>query len=109
MLENIIAAIIGVVVIVLGAFTMAGRTNLLHSYHIKRVAEKDLPTVGKFAGLGTVICGVGVLLKSVFSIVFLLTEAAVFETLGTIFLIAGLAIGIALALATIIKYNKGLF
>ena len=109
MAENIIALIVGVIVIVLGALTMSGKTNLLHSYHIKRVSENDLPKVGKFAGLGTLICGVGVVLKSVFSILFTIAKNPVFETLGTVFLIAGLVIGLGLALITIIKYNKGLF
>lgn len=79
-----------------------GNINWLHSYHRKRIEEKDYSVVGKWCGIGLYLIGIGIL---VMGILLYLGK----EKLSSYVLIPFLAIGIGINLYVIIKYNKGLF
>ena len=101
--------IVGVICVVLGISNRKGNISTLHSYHRNRVAEEDRIPFGKKVGLGTIIIGCAVMVFSVLTGLVSLTGNEVFAVIGTVVLIAGLAVGLAIAFAAMIKYNKGIF
>ena len=60
-------------------------------------------------GLGTILIGVAIVLYSILSAVAVYTDAAVYGTVGTAVMVAGLVIGLAITLHAMFKYNKGIF
>jgi hypothetical protein len=72
------------------------------------VAAEDQIPFGKKVGLGTIIIGCAIMAFSVLTGAATLTENEVFTVIGTVVLIAGLAVGLAIAFAAMIKYNKGI-
>ena len=109
MTEYIFSSLVGVLCIVLGISNMKGNISSLHFYHRHRVKEEDKRPFGEMVGLGTVIIGCGVIVNSAMSIISLYTENPLFLTVGTVILIAGLAVGIGISFYAMIKYNKGIF
>ena len=105
----IVPFLIGIICIALGFLNMTGNISSLHSYHRRRVSEEDRIPFGKKVGLGTVICGSAVTNYSVLSAITFYTKIKIFILIGSALLIAGLAIGIGLSFAAMIKYNKGIF
>jgi len=101
--------IVGVICIILGISNMQGNISSLHSYHRHRVSEEDKLPFAKKVGLGTIICGCAVVVFSVLSAITLYTENQSFILAGTVFLIAGLAVGLGISIFAMIKYNKGIF
>ena len=109
MLESISLFILGIILIFVGISNTKGNISSLHSYHRKRVAEDDRIPFGNKVGLGTIISGCGVIILSIMSMVTLLTNINVFTTIGYVFLVLGLVIGLAISFCAMIKYNKGIF
>jgi hypothetical protein len=109
MFESIITALIGVVCIILGAINMSGNISTLHSYHRKRVSDKDRIPFGKTVGFGTILCGVGIVLMGVFSAVNFYTKNQLHLTVGIVCMCVGVVVGIAISFYGMIKYNKGIF
>ena len=105
----IVTLALGIVFAVLGILNLKGNISMLHSYHRHRVTEEDMKPLGKRVGIGMLICGGASFLYGLFSLFYDLTKHLVFVGLGVAVLLVGLAIGIALMLKAIIKYNKGLF
>ena len=93
--------IVGIVFIVIGIINYKGNVSTVHSYHRNRVTEEDKPKFAKLIGIGTIICGIGLMAGFSFSF---FTENS-FEFV----LIPFLIVGIVFQLYAIIKYNKGLF
>ena len=109
-MTNYIATfLIGVVCIALGISNMRGTISTLHSYHRQRVSEENRLPFGKLVGIGTVICGAGVMLSSIFSALAEYMDNGVFITIGTALMIIGLVLGLGVAFFAMIKYNKGIF
>lgn len=105
----IITGLVGILLCILGGINMSGNISTLHSYHRHRVKKEDEKPFGIRVGLGTILCGVGCIF---FGLLFLISELAALTALvwvGTAGLILFLAVGISITVATIIKYNKGLF
>ena len=101
-MENLIAGIVaGLLCIVLGAVNMTGNLTMLHRYHRHRVSEENRLPYGRKVGLGTILCGVGLVLFSLLSLI-----SAV---LGTAALILFLAVGLGLTFYAMFKYNGGIF
>lgn len=78
------------------------KINLLHSYHIKRIKEEDIPIFAKKIGAGTLVMGLGLFIVPILRMLFNIHK--------------GYIIGMTLAffatvytLSVIKKYNKGLF
>ncbi|MBR5472421.1 MAG: hypothetical protein IKU82_00375 [Clostridia bacterium] len=105
----VLPIIIGVVCIVIGISNMRGNISTLHSYHRHRVSEEDKLPMGKKVGLGMIIVGISIIVCNLFYIATFYTKNEIFNIIGTVFLIFGLTVGIAISIFAIIKYNKGLF
>ena len=105
----LVSALVGVVCIAIGISNRRGNISMLHSYHTKRVSEEDRIPFGKQVGLGTILIGIAVVIYSVLSAVAVHTGAAVWATVGTAVMVAGLVIGIAITFHAMFKYNKGIF
>lgn len=94
-MDTFITVAVGILIIVLGWLLIFRQMiGLLHSYHYKRVEEKDKPALCKWSGIGVMLTGAGILTLPFISHVF-----------GILLV----AIGLALSLGSIIKYNHGLF
>ena len=101
--------VLGLLFIAMGISNMMGNISSLHSYHRSRVAPEDVKPLGRFVGIGMVLCGVGCI---AFGILDLISRATGNETLvlaGTIALLALIIAGSVVSILAIIKYNKGLF
>lgn len=108
-MENISSVIIGIICIVLGVFNWKGNISSIHFYHRKRVAEENRRPFGRLMGLGTMMCGVAMILFGGLSAAAELLQQGVFLTVGMILLVAGLAAGLGLSFFAMVKYNKGIF
>lgn len=100
---------VGILIAVLGIVNMTGNISSLHSYHRHRVTEADRKPFGKLVGLGTLICGLSVML---YGIVLFLSETLENDALFLVsngILWIGLTVGIVISLYAIKKYNKGIF
>lgn len=109
MFEFIGPFLIGILCIVIGISNRKGNISLLHSYHRKRVLDKDKIPMGKMVGLGTIIIGSSIIINSIFSYISFYTKNEFFYSIGSILLGIGLTVGIFISISAIIKYNKGLF
>ena len=107
--DLIVIILIGTLLIIMGIMNIKGNISTLHRYHRKRVAPEDIKPFGRLCGIGSIVAGAGLVFKGVFSFVSQSTCNHTLDTIGTVFLIASLAIGIGLMLFAIIKYNKGIF
>ena len=101
--------ILGVFLLILGASNMRGKINSIHWYHRKRVREEDVPAFGRLMGLGTILCGVGVIAFGVLTWLSGQTGTPVFEIVGSGAVTAALAAGLGLSVYAMLKYNKGIF
>ena len=105
----IIALAVGIIFIVIGISNIKGNINSIHSYHRHRVSNVDKPIFGKLMGIGTIICGLSIIVFAIFFVIGDLRKQPVFVTIGSYVTIIGLAIGILLMIYATIKYNKGIF
>ncbi|MBR6509250.1 MAG: hypothetical protein IKT38_01425 [Clostridia bacterium] len=108
-MESILTAVIGLICIILGVFNRKGNISTLHSYHRKRVSEEDRLPFGKMVGLGTIIVGIALILMGGFSFAANLLQKDFYLIIGTVILIIGLVVGLAISFYAMIKYNKGIF
>ena len=109
MTDLIFSLAVGTFLIIMGVLNIKGNVSMLHKYHTKRVAPEDIKPFGKLVGIGSIIAGDGLILKSLFSFRSQSTCNHTLDAVGTALLIASLVIGIGLILFAMIKYNKGLF
>ena len=109
MMEFIGPFLIGILLIALGISNRRGNISSLHAYHRHRVAEEDRIPFGKAVGLGTILCGGGIVLFSLFSAIATYTDRQLWLLIGCAALIVGLAAGLAISFRAMIQYNKGIF
>ena len=100
--------VIGIFICIMGAINMTGNISTLHWYHRKRVTEENRLPFGRLVGLGTIICGVSVIVCGCLSFVALKTQNLIFETISNGVIGIGLVIGIGISFYAMIKYNKGI-
>ena len=105
----IIPIILGIVVIVIGVLNMMGNISSLHWYHRRRVTEENRIPFGRMVGLGTVIIGASIVVFSILSLIGNLMKIHLFSLVGSIIMIVGIVIGLALNFYAMIKYNRGIF
>lgn len=105
----ITSAALGVLISILGIINMTGNISSLHWYHRQRVTEENRKPFGKLVGLGTLIIGVAMILFGVLFLAFEKTQIGVLVIVGTVELIAGIAVGTVVSFYAMIKYNKGIF
>ncbi len=101
--------LIGIFCVFMGLSNRKGNIELLHSYHRHRVSEEDRLPFGKKVGLGTILCGVGIMLFSIFMLLSILLEKSFLSLIGEGLLLLFLGIGLAIAVSAMIRYNKGIF
>ena len=104
-----IAIAVGIICIILGISNMKGNISSLHSYHRHRVSEEDRIPFGRLVGLGTILCGAGIIIFGILSIVTTLLEKEVFTLIGSGIMIVFLIAGLGISFWGMIKYNKGIF
>ena len=102
-------AILGIIICILGVSNRKGNISSIHWYHRKRITEETRLPFGKMIGLGTIICGAALIAFGIFSFVTVITENDLFTIIGSVLVVLGLAVGLALSLYAMIKYNKGIF
>ena len=109
MKEFLGTGILGLICIFLGLQNRKGNLSTLHSYHRKRVKEEDVLPYGKQVGLGTILCGAGLIVYGALSALWQSLQLQWLSTLRPIVLIGSMAIGLAISVHAMIKYNKGIF
>ena len=109
MIEFILTIIIGIVIIIIGCFTMKGNVSLIHSYHTKRVKKEDIKRFSKLMGIGTIIVGNGIIIKEILSIINVVNINLNLIHVGDFIMIISLVLGISFMLYALFKYNKGIF
>ena len=103
------AIIIGAILVFLGISDFKGNLSSIHRYHRHRLREEDKKPFGKAVGFGSILCGSSILIFGGLSILAEHTNKDIFLQIGSIIVLIGLAVGLAISLYAIIKYNKGLF
>ena len=100
---------LGLLVSILGIINMTGNISSLHSYHRHRVTEENRKPFGKLVGLGTLILGIAMM---IFGTLFFISEETgldFFVIIGTVELIVGIVVGMAISFYAMKKYNGGIF
>ena len=105
----ITCAVVGIICIIIGITNMCGNINTLHAYHRKRVRPEDVKKLGLLVGIGTILCGVGVISLGGGMLAFDMTGKNIYMILSYISFGTLMGGGAIISLASIWKYNKGLF
>ena len=108
-MEFLITSILGVICIILGISHCKGNLSSLHSYHTKRVLEKDRIPFGKLVGSGTIIIGVSLLLMGILQLISEQLKNELYLYIGGAALIIGVIVGLGISFYAMFKYNKGIF
>ena len=93
---------LGLILIVIGIFNRKGHISTIHWYNRRKVSEADRPAYGKWMGLGTILCGAGLMAGGIF-------QYFAPEGIWSIPVVVGLVIGLGLMLYAQLKFNHGLF
>ena len=93
---------LGLILIVIGTFNRKGNISTIHWYNRRKVSEADRPAYGKWMGLGTILCGAGLMAGGIF-------QYFAPEGIWSIPVVVGLVIGLGLMLYAQLKFNHGLF
>ena len=109
MTSALMPVLLGVLIIGLGISNMKGNISSIHRYHRKRITDENRLPFGRMIGLGTIICGVSIVIFGCLSFAAVKTQFDLFTIIGTVIVVVGLVIGLALSLYAMIKYNKGIF
>ena len=108
-MESIVTLIVGALICFFGVKNMMGDISSLHSYHRNRVSPEDVKPFGKLVGLGTLLCGVGVLIMSAFSFIASLSGIDALVIVGTVLMMVGIVVGCVISFYAMKKYNGGIF
>ncbi len=108
-MESIVTLIVGALICFFGVKNMMGDISSLHSYHRSRVSPEDVKPFGKLVGLGTLLCGVGVLIMSAFSFIASLSGIDALVIVGTVLMMVGIVVGCVISFYAMKKYNGGIF
>lgn len=104
----IVPIVLGIFSLILGFSNMKGNISSIHWYHRKRITEENRLPFGKMVGLGTIICGVSLVVFGCLSFVAMKTQIDLLTIISSV-IVVGLVIGVTLSLYAMIKYNKGIF
>ena len=102
-------AVIGIILIVLGAANMRGNIASIHWYHRKRVSEEDKKPFGRLMGLGTLVIGGAMIVSCGLNVAAEKFQCAAFQAAGAVLLTASIIFGLGISFYAMIKYNKGIF
>lgn len=101
-LEYLFLISLGVIITILGIFNYKGNIGSVHWYNRRNVTKENAPKYAKLIGMGTIIMGIGLVLSSIFQVIFKMEELS-YIVIGSI------VIGFSFILYAQIKYNRGLF
>lgn len=104
----VVTLAVGILICFFGVRNMMGDISSLHSYHRSRVSPEDVKPFGKLVGLGTLICGISVILMSIGTLVAELTENEIYVLIGSALLIIGIIVGCIISFYAMKKYNGGI-
>jgi len=105
----LISGMIGLFLIVMGILNCKGNVSSLHSYHRHRVSEEDRIPFGRMVGLGTILCGAGLVIFGGMSFLAEKTQIAALSIVGSVLLAVLLVVGLILTFRAMLKYNGGIF
>ncbi len=105
----IIPIVFGAFCVILGILNMKGNISSIHWYHRQRVTEENKMPFGRLVGLGTIMCGVSVIIFGCFLFATETLKNDLFILIGAVVMVVGMVAGMILSLYAIIKYNKGIF
>ena len=109
MLEFFVSFGTGALIIFFGIMHMRGNISSLHSYHRNKVVPENIPAFGRLVGLGTILCGVSLIIFSGFGLLTEITGNDLFVLVGSVIMTIGFAVGLAISLYAIKKYNGSIF
>lgn len=109
MIVFLVPITIGIAIVLLGINNMKGNINSIHWYHRQRVSEENKTIFSKLMGIGTIVCGLSVIIFGSLSILSELTAQSIFMTIGSYLTIIFLVVGVGIFIYATIKYNKGIF
>ena len=101
--------VLGIVIVLLGYSNRKGNISSVHWYHRKRVTEADRAAFRKMIGLGTLICGISLVIFGCMNFAAVKTQMDLFVIAGSVVVAVGVAAGLGLSLYAMFKYNKGIF
>lgn len=101
--------ILGLLFVGIGISNMMGNISSLHSYHRNKVAPEDVKPLGRCVGIGMMLCAVGCITFGVLDIIARLAANEALTLIGTAVMMVMIIAGCVISIASIIKYNKGLF
>ncbi|MGN1340274.1 MAG: DUF3784 domain-containing protein [Oscillospiraceae bacterium] len=101
---SVIMFIAAVLLILLSIAIYRGKTNLIHSYHQTKVADKS--AYGKAFGKALSVVAMAPLLSGIIG---LFGDSYYIATIAAVVLIIGIIIGIGFIIVVQKKYNKGIF
>lgn len=101
--------LVGALICYFGIRNMMGDISSLHSYHRSRVSAEDVKPFGRMVGIGTLLCGVSVIIFSALQGVSLLTGQDIYVIIGTFLLFGLLTAGLIVTVIAMKKYNGGVF
>ncbi len=105
----IVTLAVGALICFFGVRNMMGDISSLHSYHRNRVSAEDVKPFGKLVGIGTVICGISVIVMGIFTFIAEITGFSPFMIIGMVLLILGMIAGLGISFYAMKKYNGGIF
>ena len=101
--------ILGILISTLGFSNMKGNLSSVHWYHRTRVTEENRLPFGRMIGLGTIIIGASVVAFGCLAFITEKTQNEAFIMIGSMIVIIGIVIGLAISFYAMFKYNKGIF
>ena len=101
--------LLGIFLCVLGRFNMKRDISSVHRFHRHRLTEEDKAPFGRLVGLGTLIIGIAVIALGCLSLLTERTQNELFVLIGSVIVVIGILIGLAMSLYAMFKYNKGIF
>lgn len=100
---------LGILISILGFFNMKGNIASVHWYHRTRVTEENRLPFSRMIGLGTIIIGVSIIAFGCLAFLTEITQKNLFQLIGAVVVVVGIAIGLAMSFYAMFKYNKGVF
>lgn len=109
-MQNSIAIfVLGLICVLIGFLNVKGYITALGSNHVKHLSDGDKSAYGKTVGLGTIICGGVLVVYSALSALSKFTGFGFFTSIGKWIVVAGIIIGLLMAIYATLKYKEGLF
>ena len=101
--------LLGIFLCILGHLNRKGNISSVHWYHRSRITEENKLPFGRLVGSGTLIIGLSTIALGCLSFLAEITQIEIFTVIGSVIVVIGILIGLAMSLYAMFKYNKGIF